>query len=256
MRVMRRWLALALLGLLLGGPAVGAAELRVAVTANFHGTLQRLAALYQAQTGHTLLLSPGASGALYAQVVNGAPFDLFFSADSLRPELLAQHGHGIADSRVTYALGLPVLWSARPGLVDADGAVLRGDGFRFIAIAEPRNAPYGVAAQQIMSEAGVWEALVSSGRLVRAQNTAQAYQQIASGAADLGVVALSQVRGADGHVPGSYWRPPSDLHDPIVQQAIILSRSSNLAVARDFMAWLQGAEAGRLIEADGYALQP
>jgi molybdate transport system substrate-binding protein len=256
MKSMTRWLALALLGLLLGGPVVLAAEVRVAVTANFHGTLQRLAAVYRAQTGHTLLLSPGASGALYAQIVNGAPFDLFFSADSLRPELLAQHGHGVADSRTTYAVGLPVLWSARPGLVDADGAVLRGDGFRFLAIAEPRNAPYGVAAQQILSHAGVWEALVADGKLVRAQNTAQAYQQIASGAADLGFVALAQVRGADGQVPGSYWLPPSDVHDPIVQQAIILSRSANLAVARDFMAWLRGSEAGRLIEADGYALQP
>jgi molybdate transport system substrate-binding protein len=244
-----------LLLLLTSTQAAAAAELRVAVAANFYGTLQRLGAMYQEQTGHTLALSPGASGALYTQVVNGAPFDLFFSADPLRPEMLANAGYGVPESRFTYAIGLPVLWSTRDGFVDDTGEILKSYGFRFLAIAEPRNAPYGVAAQQVMTHLGVWDRLDSSSKLVRAQNIGQAYSQVASGAAELGFVALAQVREADGNVRGSYWIPPAEIYDPIIQQAIILQRASNMQAAQDFLAWMRGPEAIQIILAAGYAVE-
>lgn len=259
MKTMRMLLALLVLMipvvLMAGTKAASATELRVAVTANFFGTLQQLAAMYREETGHRLALSSGASGALYTQIVNGAPFDLFFSADVLRPERLANEGRGVPESRFTYAIGRPVLWSARDGFVDDAGEILKSDGFRFLAIAEPRTAPYGVAAQQILTYLGVWDRLDSGGQLVRAQNMGQAYQQVASGAAELGFVALAQVRDADGNVPGSHWIPPAHLYDPVVQQAIILQRASNMQAAQDFMAWIRGPEAVQVIEAAGYAVE-
>lgn len=256
MLISRPLLALVLLlsSLSTGITSAGAVELRAAVAANFLGTLQTLTAAYEAETGHEINLSAGASGALYAQVVNGAPFDLFFSADTLRPETLVADGLALEDSRFTYALGLPVLWSSREDYFDDPENLLRSGDYRFLSIADPRNAPYGLAAQQILTRMGIWESLDRAGRLVRAQSIGQAHAHIASGAAELGFVALAQVRADDGSIPGSHWIPPAQWFDPIEQQAVILKRAANMELARDFMAWIRSPEAVQLIEAAGYSV--
>jgi molybdate transport system substrate-binding protein len=245
---------LALLALAWLPALVSAAEIKVAVAANFNGTLQRLAPLYTEASGHRLLLSPGSSGALTTQILNGAPFDVFLSADSARPAKLEAEGVAVPGSRFVYTLGVPVLWSASPGLVDDAGEVLQGDGFRHLAIAEPRNAPYGAAAQQIMTGLGVWENLESAGRIVKGNSIGQTHSQVASGAAELGFVALAQIQAVDG-IAGSYWVPPADLYVPIEQAAVALQRADDPDAAQDFLNWLRSDPAARqLIEDAGYGL--
>lgn len=244
--------SLAVLALAIAPGFACAVEIKVAVAANFTGTLQKLAERYQASSGHKLLLSAGASGALATQIINGAPFDVFLSADSVRPAQLEAEGLTVPETRFVYALGVPVLWSATEGLVDRAGEVLRGDGFRHVAIAEPRTAPYGAAAQEIMTQLGVWDALESAGKVVRGNSIGQTYGQIASGAAELGFVALAQVKTAEG-IPGSYWIPPSDLFTPIAQAAVALKRADDVAVATHFLNWLRTDPAAReVIIAAGY----
>ncbi|MBA4742396.1 MAG: molybdate ABC transporter substrate-binding protein [Azoarcus sp.] len=246
---MRRLLALALL---LSAAALQAAEIRVAVAANFQNTLQQLAALYAERSGHRLAISAGASGALYTQIVNGAPFDVFLSADTERPARLEAEGHGVDGTRFVYAYGVLVLWSARPGVVDANGAVLERGDYRFLAIADPRLAPYGLAAEQVLRERGVFGALDGAGRLVRGKSIGQTYGQIASGAAELGFVALAQVQASD--IAGSRWLPPPDMYTPIGQSAVLLTRAAQPDAARDFLAWLRSPEARAVIEQAGYRL--
>lgn len=253
--IFRRGLHGLLLAILLGVPQpLPAQELRVAVATNFLGTLQTLVSRYEQETGTEVRLSAGASGALYAQIANGAPFDVFFSADEARPRRLVDESLAVADSRFTYAVGVPVLWSAEPGVVDETGKVLHDDGFRHLALADPRHAPYGAAAQQIMQEIDVWDRLNRERRLVRAQSIGQAYSQVASGAAELGFVALAQVQGADGEIPGSHWIPPAGMYEPIVQQAVVLVRADQAAAAH-FLAWIRSDEASAVIRAAGYGLE-
>ncbi|THF56889.1 molybdate ABC transporter substrate-binding protein [Pseudothauera rhizosphaerae] len=232
-----------------------AAEIKVAVAANFHGTLQKLAPIYQAASGNTLTLSSGSSGAFYTQIVNGAPFDVFLSADSERPERLAKEGHAINGTRFVYALGVPVLWSATPGVVDAEGKVLKTGKFRHLAIAEPRNAPYGAAAQQILTHLGVWDALERDSRIVKGNSIGQTHSQVGSGAAELGFVALAQVKTPEG-IAGSHWIPPSDLYTPIAQSAVVLTRADDVPAAIHFLTWLRtDAKAREVIEAAGYGFE-
>lgn len=236
--------------------AQGAEPLRIAVAANFQGTLQQLTTRYGDRDGQRFLVSSGASGALYAQIHQAAPFDLFFSADADRPERLVAEGLALADSRFTYAVGVPVLWSIDEDRVDDQGDVLKTGAFRHLTIADPRTAPYGAAAREVMESLGIWEDLNQQRRLVRAQSIGQAYGQVASGAAPLGFVALSQIRAADGTIAGSHWIPPAQSYTPIVQQAVILRRAEQnpqtLAVARAFMDWLASDEARAVIVAAGY----
>lgn len=232
-----------------------AAEIKVAVAANFHGTLQKLAALYETDSGHRLVPSAGSSGALATQILNGAPFDVFLSADTERPARLEAEGLALPGTRFVYALGVPVLWSASAGVVDGEGRVLREGGFRHLAIAEPRNAPYGAAAQQVLTRLGVWDALEAAGRLVKGNSIGQTYGQIAAGAAELGFVALAQIKTADG-IAGSYWLPPADMYMPVAQAAVVLRRADDLAAARHFLDWLRTDPVARkAIEDAGYGLE-
>lgn len=231
-----------------------AGELRVAVAANFLGSMEQLAAEFEEQTDHQVIISSGSSGAFYAQIVNDAPFDVFFSADTQRPEALVNEGLAVDESRFTYAIGVPVLWSTHADLVDDQGEVLSSGDYRYLAVADPQNAPYGLAAQQVLTELGLWEELTSQQRVVQAQTIGQAHSQIASGAAELGFVALAQVIQEDGDIPGSHWIPPAEYHDPIVQQAVILNTAQDQALAEEFMAWIQGPRAIEVIEAAGYSV--
>lgn len=241
----------AALALLVVLPAAWAADVKVAVAANFYGTLQKLAPLYKQASGNDLALSSGASGAFYTQIINGAPFDVFLSADAARPERLEKEGLTIEGTRFVYAYGVPVLWSSREGVVDAEGKVLESMRFRYVAIADPKVAPYGVAAEEVMRKRGVFDALDGAGKLVRGQSIGQTHSQIASGAADLGFVALAQVK-TDAGIAGSHWIPPAAEYTPIAQAAVVLKRADDVAAAMNFLEWLRGPEARAVIEAAGY----
>lgn len=233
--------------LALAGSALGD-EIRVAVASNFSTTLQALAERFQAQTGHSVMLSSGSTGKHYAQIVNGAPFDAFFAADAQRPALLEEAGRALPGSRFTYAQGRLLLWSPRVGYVDAQGKVLH-DKFRHLAIANPGLAPYGRAAQEVLQALGVWSEVAD--RLVRGENIAQTFQFIASGNAELGFVACAQVKRPDAELIGSWWEVPQNLHTPITQQAVLLTEH---AAAREFLAFVRGPEARHIIENYGYRL--
>jgi molybdate transport system substrate-binding protein len=236
----------------LSGPAARADELNVAVAANFFGTLQKLAPKFEQASGNRLLLSSGASGQFYTQIREGAPFDVLLSADSDRPKQLETEGLGIAGSRFTYAIGTLVLWSPKPGAVDPDGKVLRAGAYYMIGIADPHNAPYGAAAQQVLTALGLWQQLNQEKKLAIGENINQAWQFAATGNVDMAFVALSQV--SDGNViSGSYWLPPQALYTPLQQDAVILTRTSKRALAETFLKWLrQDPQAIATIKAAGY----
>ena len=235
--------------LLAFAPACVFAEpLQAAVASNFRPVMERLADAFEARSGHSIVSSYGSSGKHYAQIVNGAPFDVFLAADSERPRRLEVEGHAIAGSRLTYAIGKLVLWSPDAGLI-ADAAVLEHGKFRFIAIANPATAPYGLAARQTLEALGVWDALQP--RLAKAENVGQAYAFVRSGNADLGFVALSQLASDVASPTGSQWLVPAELHQPIAQQAVLLRDSS---AGRSFLEFLAGDEARALIRSLGYDL--
>lgn len=229
--------------------AAGAAEVRVAVAGNFAEVMGELAAAFEARTGHRAVLSAASTGKHYAQIVQGAPFDVFFAADARHPERLERDGRAVAGTRFTYAIGAIVLWSPRPGLVDAQGQVLKTGGFRFLAIANPALAPYGRAAEEMLRKWGLWEGLQD--RLVRGQTITQAYQFVKTGNAELGFVALSQVKRPGKAAEGSWWRVPQALHSPIEQQVVLLR---DTPPARALLEFVRGDAALKIIRAYGYTL--
>ena len=242
----RLLLAVALLSL--AGNAA-AAEIRVAVASNFAAAMRDLAATFEQTSGHRVILATGSTGKHYAQIRNGAPFDLFFAADSERPELLQREGIAAPDSRFTYALGQLVLWSPQAGLVDDAGQVLAGTDFRHIAIANPRLAPYGRAAEQVLRKLGHWDRLRA--RMVQGENVAQAFQFVFSGNAELGFVALSQIRQPGRPAAGSAWLLAQSLYDPIEQQAVVLK---DQPVARAFVSFTRSPRGREIIREHGYQL--
>ncbi len=225
-------------------------EVRVAVAANFATPLKTLAAEFEKDTGHTLALSAGATGKLYAQIKSGAPFDVFLSADDETPARLEKEGDAVAGSRFTYAVGRLVLWSAQPNTVDAQGAVLKTGNFKHLALAAPHLAPYGAAAVQTLTQLGLLTALQP--RFVQGESIGQTYSFVASGNAELGFVALSQVFENGRINQGSGWIVPASLHEPLRQDAVLLTRSRDKAAARALLAFLQGSKARGLIRAFGY----
>lgn len=222
-------------------------ETRVAVATNFIEVMRELAADFERETGHEVTLSSGATGKLYAQIKNGAPFDLFLAADDRRPELLEQEGVALPGSRFTYALGELVLWSPQPDLIDGGPEVLKAAPFDYLSIANPKTAPYGRAAQQTLERLGLWAKL--EGRLVRGENIGQAYQYVHSGNATLGFVAKSQVYRGGKYAAGSHWPVPAELYEPIVQQAVQLQPGE---AAQALLEYLRTPEARVLIESHGY----
>ena len=247
MRLMTRLLAALLV--LFAAPAL-AAETKVAVAANFTEPARQIAARFKARTGHDATLSFGSSGQFYAQIANGAPYEVLLSADRERPEKAEAEGLAVAGSRFTYAVGRLVLFSKTPGLVDAKGAVLASGRFEKIAIADPRTAPYGVAAIETMKKRRVYGALQP--KIVQGASIAQAHQFVETGAAEVGFLALSQVVGQKG---GSRWIVPAADHTPIDQQAVLLKTGANSAAAKAFMAFLKGAEAKAIIRKYGYEIR-
>jgi molybdate transport system substrate-binding protein len=227
-----------------------AGETKVAVAANFTEPAKAIAARFKARTGHDASLSFGSSGQFYTQIANGAPYEVFLSADRERPEKAEAEGLAVAGSRFTYAVGRLVLYSKTPGLVDAKGAVLASGRFEKVAIADPRTAPYGVAAVETLKKRRVYDALQS--KIVQGTSITQAYQFVETGAAEVGFVALSQVVGQAG---GSRWIVPASEHTPIDQQAVLLKTGANRAAAKAFMSFLKGAEAKAIIRKYGYEVR-
>lgn len=223
----------------------------VAVAANFTAPMQKIAAAFEADTGHKAELSFGATGKFYAQITHGAPFQVLLSADDTTPARLEREGKVVAHSRFTYAIGTLVLWSAQPGTVDAKGDVLKSGDFKHLAIANPKLAPYGAAALQAMEKLGVATALQP--RLVQGENIAQTFQFVSTGNAQLGFVALSQVM-VDGKITsGSAWQVPASLHEPIRQDAVLLMPGKDSAAASALLTYLRGSKARAIIQSYGYS---
>lgn len=246
------WLAVAALSAAAGAGAAAAraAEVQVAVAANMAAPMARIAAAFAQDTAHRAVLSPGSTGKLYAQIRNGAPFHVLLSADQATPERLEREGQTVPGSRFTYATGRLVLWSAQPGLVDAQGAVLRTGNFQKLALADPRLAPYGAAAYEVLNKMGLLPALQA--RIVTGESVGTAFQWVRTGNAQLGFVALSQV-SIDGRIAeGSAWRVPAELHGPLRQDAVALKGSEGNPAASALLTYLQGDKARGIMRSYGY----
>jgi molybdate transport system substrate-binding protein len=235
-------------------PRAGADEALVAVATNFGEVAVLLQQRFEATSGDSLTLVTGSTGKLYAQIVHGAPYDVFLAADRRRPELLEEKGLAVDNSRYTYAIGRLVLWSPDPGRVVADGGeTLAAGDFRALAIANPRLAPYGVAAAEVMAGLGLSDTLRD--RLVMGENVGQAYSMVATGNAELGFVALSQILGREPGEDGSRWEVPTDMYAPIRQDAALLARADANRAATGFLRFLRSAEARSIILTSGYGIE-
>ncbi|QMV63144.1 molybdate ABC transporter substrate-binding protein [Pseudomonas berkeleyensis] len=239
------------LGLIFTSGAM-ADEVKVAVAANFTAPMQAIAPAFEKATGHRLVASFGATGQFYAQIKNGAPFDVFFSADDTTPTKLEKEGDSVPGSRFTYAIGSLVLWSADAGYLDGTDAALKAGQFKHLSIANPKAAPYGLAATQVLDKLGLSEAV--KGKLVEGQNITQAHQFVSTGNAELGFVALSQVYQDGKLSSGSAWIVPEAMYDPIRQDALILKPGANNPAATALVEYLKGPEAAKVIESFGYKL--
>ena len=230
-------------------------ELRVAVASNFYSTIKVIAEQFELKTTnssgqqHKVILIPGSSGKHYAQIINGAPFDIFFSADTERARLLEQSERTESGTRFTYALGKLILWSPMDNYVDLKGEVLKSKDFRYLAIANPKLAPYGKAAEEVLKSLNIWSGLGE--RLVRGENIAQTFQFVSSGNAKLGFVAYSQIKSPDLSISGSFWEVPQSIYRPIEQQAVLLRDSS---LAREFLSFVKSDESLSIIYESGYGL--
>lgn len=238
---------------LLAGAAAHAETLTIAVASNFADPLREIARNFAADTGHNVRISTGSSGKLYAQIVNGAPYDLFLSADAHRPEMLEHESRIVAGSRQTYAIGQLVVWSRDEEFADdacIDG--LRSMGSKKLAIANPLLAPYGIAAREYLEMRGLWDALQPN--LVFGENIAQTLQYAASGGASIAIVAKSQISSAKDFGVVCVAPISGDVHAPILQQVVQLSNAENAGVAAEFLEYLQGPESRAIISEYGYLL--
>lgn len=225
--------ALFLISLFFMSLPLQAAQINVAVASNFSPVMKHIIALFEQQTEHQITLISGSTGKLYAQVLNGAPFDAFFAADDFRPQQLEQKQKIVPNSRFTYAIGKVVLWSPDANLVDNHGQVIQSMAFHHLAIANPRLAPYGRAAQQVIEAKGVWNKLQT--KIVRGENIGQTYHFVKSGNAELGFLALSQLKADETLNTGSHWLVPTELYAPIEQQAVQLTNSAAVSTFVNFV---------------------
>lgn len=227
-----------------------AAEVKVAVAANFAAPMKEIAAVFESQSGHKVLLTPGASGKFYAQITNGAPFDVFLSADDETPARLEKVGKVVPGSRFTYAIGRLILWSAKEQGVTDGIDTLKAGHFRFLSIANPRVAPYGMAAVQTLQKIGLLTTLEP--KIVQGENIAQTHQFVTTGNADLGFVALSQVWQNGKLKSGSGWVVPETYHEQLRQDAVLLETGKHSEAAKALMHFLRSDKAKQVMEAYGY----
>ncbi|MDM3887010.1 molybdate ABC transporter substrate-binding protein [Pseudomonas sp. BCRC 81390] len=245
-------LAATTLASLLAWNTAWADEVQVAVAANFTAPIQAIARDFEQDTGHKLVAAYGATGQFYAQIRNGAPFEVFLAADDSTPAKLEAEKAIVPGSRFTYAIGTLALWSAKPGYVDNQGQVLQKNQYQHLSIANPKTAPYGQAALQVLDKLKLTEA--TRPKLVEGQNITQAFQFVSTGNAELGFVALSQIY-KDGKIEsGSAWIVPSSLHAPIRQDAVILAKGKDNPAAKALVEYLKGPKAVAVIKAYGYEI--
>ena len=233
-------------------PSAFAETVLVAVASNFTKPMTEIAEAFEKSTGHSAKLSFGSSGKFVAQIENGAPFEVFMAADEENAVKLQTAGLAVADTRFTYALGKLVLWSATPGLVDDQGEVLGEGGFKHLALADPKLAPYGAAAVEVLKNLGLQEKLQPL--IVQGENISQTHQFISTGNAELGFIALSQVIENGKIAGGSGWIVPDDRHAPIRQDAILLSKGAENPAAPALLQFLKGPDAQAIIQKYGYNL--
>jgi len=250
LRVTLKSLAIAAATLSIG--TAFADEVQVAVAANFTAPIQAIARDFEKDTGHKLVASFGATGQFYTQIKNGAPFEVFLAADDTTPAKLESENEIVKGSRFTYAVGTLALWSAKEGYVDDKGQVLKENAYQHLSIANPKAAPYGLAATQVLDKLGLTAA--TQAKIVEGQSIAQAYQFVQTGNAELGFVALSQVFKDGKLTSGSAWIVPADLHEPIKQDAVILNKGKDNAAAKALMDYLKGPKAAAVIKSFGYQL--
>ncbi len=232
--------------------AARAAEAQVAVAANFAEPMKAIAAVLQKTSGHTLKISTSASGAFYTQIRNGAPFDVFLSADNERPEMLEKDGLAQPGTRFTYATGKLVLWSVKAGRVDGQGAVLKAADLGKVAFANPKTAPYGAAAVQVLDKLGLKDAVTP--KLVQGESIGQTFNFVKTGNADVGFVAMSQVLEGGKLKEGSMWVIPQASYDPIRQDAVLLKKGGGNEAAKALLQLLQSPNIKDLIRSYGYDL--
>lgn len=229
-----------------------AEDIHVAVAANFTAPMKEIAAAFEKKTGHVVKAAYGATGKFYAQIKNGAPFEALLSADDTTPTKLLDEGAAIAGTQFTYAIGTLVLWSSKPDFVDSTGAVLKSGDFNKVSIANPKTAPYGAAAMQVLTGLGLLEQIQP--KLVTGENIAQTFQFVSTGNAELGFVALSQVMEEGKLTSGSAWIIPAKLHEPIRQDAVVLSPGKDKPAVAALMEYLKGDEAQAIIKSFGYEI--
>jgi molybdate transport system substrate-binding protein len=234
------------------GVAAQAGEVTVAVAANFTAPMQKIALAFEQDTGHKAQLAFGATGKFYAQIKNGAPFAVLLAADDETPARLEKEGLAVAGARFTYATGRLALWSKSPNLVDDKGEVLRSNSFNKIAIADPKLAPYGMAAMEVIYKLGVQANVVP--KLVQGESIGQTYQFVSTENAQLGFVALSQISIGGRITQGSAWIVPQNMHAPLKQDAVLLNAGKDNAAAQALLKYLQGDTAKAIITRYGYAL--
>ena len=235
---------------LLASTLVNATEIRVAVAANFAQTLKEIVKAFEKDTGHKVALTQGSTGKLYAQISQGAPFDVLLSADDETPEKLVREGKAVNGTQFTYAVGRLALWSPKSDMVDEGGQVLKTDKFRFLAIANSRVAPYGRAAVQVMQKLGVLKLIEP--RVVQGESITQTFQFVSTGNAQLGFVALSQIVDNGKIKSGSAWIVPESMHESLKQDAVLLNTARDAAASTALLNFLKSDKAKKIIAAHGY----
>lgn len=224
--------------------------MQLAVAANFAAPMKQLAAAFEKRSGHKAILSVGSTGKFYAQIINGAPFDVLLAADDETPAKLEKEGAAVTGTRFTYAVGRLVLWSAKPGTVDANGAVLMRNDFKHLAISTPKLAPYGAVAIETLTQMGLLAALQP--KLVTGDSSGQTFNMVSSGNAELGFVAKSQVFENGLLKTGSAWVVPAHLHSPLRQDAVLLMRAANNPAAQQLLMFLKTPQASAIMASFGY----
>jgi molybdate transport system substrate-binding protein len=243
-------LSIMLLSFLMLSPSSYAEEVHAAVASNFTAPMKDIAKQYEEESGNKVILSFGSSGKFFAQIQHGAPFDVFLSADQNKPDALEKAGAIIPNSRFTYAIGALALWSSKADFIDNNAARLKNGDFNKLALANPKLAPYGVAAMEVLKGLGLTEKTRS--KWVMGENISQTYQFVSTGNTDLGFVALSQIM-SKGHIKsGSSWIIPSDRYSPIRQDAVLLKKADNNAAAKGLIDYLRSDKARNIIHSYGY----
>lgn len=241
------------LALMLNTAWAQAEEIKIAVAANFYSVLQKLVVPFEAQTGHHVKISSGPTGKLKAQIANGAPFDVFLAADVKSPKALEQGGFIKSGSRFTYSFGRLALWSPTANDAAEVEQQLNAKAWRYLAIANPKAAPYGVAAVSVLKHLGVYD-MYKKGHLVMGENIGQTYQFVATKNAKAGMVAYSYVKDPKHSNQGAYWLIPAKWHAPLEQQAVITKKGQDKVAAQAFMDFLKSEQAKAMILTFGYSV--